>query len=194
MKIIFICPLLCIAILLQGCAGAIIGGATATSIAVVHDRRSAGTVIDDRSLAWEIQEAIANDEALYSEGNVNVTVYNKTILLTGETPTETLKSRAQSLAEQIAPDKKIFNEIALIGPSSLLSRSEDTYITTKVKLALFNVDIAHFDPTRVKVITEDNTVFLMGLLTPQEADAVTEQVRTVGGVQKVIRLFEYIQP
>jgi len=179
---------------MSGCAGLAVGGA-ATGIAVIHDRRSTGTVIDDQGTNWKVSEAIFKDQELSNPSHINVTVYNGVVLLTGETPSEDLKLRANALAAQSSGNKKIYNELAIASPTSLSTRTNDTYITAKVKTVLLEIDdIPTFDPTRVKVITEDSVVFLMGLVTTQESNAVTEKARNVSGVKKVVRLFEYLTP
>ena len=190
-----ICNILIIAlsaVIINGCAGVVVGGA-ATGVAVVHDRRSAGTVIDDQGMNWKVSKAIFDDKELSSPSHINVTVYNSAILLSGETPSEDLKIRANAIAAQTSGNKKIYNELVITSPTSLTSRTNDTYITTKIKTALLDIGgIEGFDVTRVKVVTENSVVYLMGLLTSQEADAVTEKARNVSGVTKVIRLFEYL--
>ena len=179
--------------LITGCGGIVVGGA-ATGAAVIHDRRSAGTVIDDQGLSWKISDAIFKDKELSDPSHVNVTVYNGAILLTGETPTEDLKIRANATAARLAEGNRIYNELVITSPSSITSRTNDAYITAKVKTVLLEIDdIPSFDPTRVKVTTENSVVFLMGLLTDREATAVTEKARKVSGVKKVVRLFEYIK-
>jgi len=181
-----------LAISLNGCAGLVVGGA-ATGVAVIHDRRSSGTVIDDQGLSWKVSSAIFEETELSEPSHINVNVYNKVILLTGETPSEDLKLRANAIAAQTSGNKKIYNELAIASPTSLTTRTNDTYITAKVKTVLLEIDdIPTFDPTRVKVVTENSVVFLMGLVTTQEANAVTEKARNVSGVKKVVRLFEYI--
>ena len=185
---------LIVAMLMSGCAGVVVGGA-ATGAAVIHDRRSAGTVIDDKGLSWKISDAIFRDKELSNPSHINVTVYNGAILLTGEAPTEDLKIRANALTARQAEGNKIYNELVIASPTSFTSRTNDAYITAKVKTVLLEIDnIPSFDPTRVKVTTENSVVFLMGLVTDQEASAVTEKVRNVSGVKKVVRLFEYIKP
>ena len=182
------------AMLMSGCAGVVVGGA-ATGAAVIHDRRSAGTVIDDKGLSWKISDAIFRDKELSNPSHINVTVYNGAILLTGEAPTEDLKIRANAVTARQAESNKIYNELVIASPTSFTSRTNDAYITAKVKTVLLEIDnIPSFDPTRVKVTTENSVVFLMGLVTDQEASAVTEKVRNVSGVKKVVRLFEYIKP
>lgn len=181
-----------LAIFQSGCTTLTISG-TATGIAIIHDRRSPGTVIDDHATSWKIKEAIHKDRELSDPSHINVTVYNNVILLTGEAPSEDLKLRANAIAAKVSGNKKVYNELIIASPTPLTTRASDTYITMKVKTGLLSInDVPTFDPTRVKVVTEDSVVFLIGLVTTQEADAVTEKVRNTSGVKKVVRLFEYI--
>ncbi len=178
---------------LQGCTPVVVGGAAVATAEVVHDRRTAGTIIEDQAIELKAYRAIHKDRELASQSHISVTSYNMNVLLTGETPTEELRQRAAEIVRRIPKVRRVYNELAVAGPSSLTSRSNDALITAKVKLALFKIKgLEGFDPTRVKVVTERGNVYLMGLLTHREADAVAEAARRVSGVQRVIKLFEYI--
>ena len=125
--------------------------------------------------------------------HVNITSYNGVVLLTGQAPTETLRQQAQDIVAATEKVRAVHNEMTIAAPNSLLTRSSDTLITAKVKTALFNIKgLDDFDPTRVKVVTEDGIVYLMGLVYHREGDAVTEEARKVGGVMKVVKVFEYL--
>jgi osmotically-inducible protein OsmY len=178
--------------LLHGCTGAVVGGA-ATGAAVVHDRRSAGTMLDDEIIELRALEKIHSNTALLNEAHINVTSYNHVVLMTGEAPTEELRQQAYHAVSTIEKISRIHNEIVIATPTSIQVRSNDSWITAKVKTRLFKIkSLENFDPTRVKVITENSTVFLMGLLTHFEADAVTETARKTKGVKKVIKVLEYL--
>jgi len=178
--------------ILQGCATAVVGGA-ATGAAVVHDRRSAGTFVDDEIIEVKAVKELFSDQEIYDNTHINVTSYNNIVLLSGEAPTDALRNKAASIVSPIPKVRKIHNEIVIAAPSSLLTRSSDTWITAKVKTNLFKVENAPgFDPTRIKVITENGSVFLMGLVNRNEADIVINATRTVSGVQRVVKLFEYL--
>lgn len=174
-----------------GCAPVVVGGAAATGAAMVHDRRSAGTVIDDQTIEFQALGDLHADKELYKQAHINVTSYNKVALLTGEAPTEELKKRAAEIVRGNAKVRRVHNEITLAAPSSFTSRSADTLLTGKVKAAM--VGIKDFDPTRVKVVTENGVVYLLGLVTRAEAEAATEAARTTSGVQRVVRIFEYAE-
>lgn len=184
--------LLLLVSLLQGCASAVVGGAAAGA-SIAHDRRSAGAFIDDEIIELKATEKIISDKELYEQTHINVTSYNNIILLSGEAPTDALRSKAYSLVAGIPKVRKIHNELILAAPSSLLTRSSDTWITTKVKTNLFNIkNVEGFDPTRIKVVSENGTVFFMGIVTRKEAEIVVNASRTVKGVQRVVKLFEYL--
>ena len=180
---------------LAGCAAGIIAGTAVTGIFAAHDRRTAGTVLDDQVLEVDLSSTLGVDEELREFANINATVYNRTILLTGEAPTEDLKAKAEDIVARVTGDNnRVFNEIVVRAPSSLLDRSQDALVTTKVKTALLDVVMEGFDTTRIKVVTEAGVVYLMGIVTREEAEAVTTKAQTVGGVGKIVRLFEYIAP
>ncbi len=181
--------------LVQACAPVVVGGGAAVGVGAAHDRRSVGTVIDDEAIELTAANILFSDKELYEQTHVNVTSYNYVVLLTGEAATEALRDRVEQAIAGIKGIRRIHNEIRVAGKSSLFSRSSDVLITGKVKTSLLDVDVEggeDFDFTRVKVVTEAGTVYLMGLVTRAEADAVTEKVRRVGGVQRVIKLFEYL--
>ncbi|PHS71832.1 MAG: BON domain-containing protein [Cycloclasticus sp.] len=188
---IFSCLL--ITSLISGCAAVAIGGAT-TGVAVLHDRRTTGTVIDDQTIELKALKVLYGDENIRNNTHVNATSYNNVLLLTGEAPTEQLRNQIVGQVRKIPKVSKIHNQILLAAPSTLISRSSDSYVTSKAKVALFDLNrIAGFDPTRVKVVTENGVVYLMGLLKQHEVTPVVETIRRVGGVQRVVRLFEIIE-
>jgi osmotically-inducible protein OsmY len=175
--------------LLGGCAAAVVTGAAAGA-ATIYDRRTTGTFIDDEFIELKAIDAIGNDQELHEQAHLNVTSFNNIVLLTGETPNEALRERTAELVRNLPKVRKVHNEIVVAAPSSMLSRTGDTWITGKVKTGLLN---AHqLDAARVKVVTENGVVYLMGLVTRQEADAATDVTRQVDGVQRVVKVFEYI--
>ncbi|MGB7934432.1 MAG: BON domain-containing protein [Gammaproteobacteria bacterium] len=189
--------------LLYGCAPVVIGGAAAGTAVVANSRRSPGSVVDDETIELKARLAIIENKELNSQVHVEITSYNGIILLTGQAPNEQLRTEVenivkkipevQNLANKTGTAPPIHNEITIAAPSSFMTRTSDSLVTAKVKTELLGItDIEGFNGTRVKVITENGTVYLMGLLTHKEADAVTEKARQVGGVQRVVKLFEYI--
>ena len=178
--------------LLQGCAAAVVGGA-ATGTSVAHDRRSAGTMMDDEVIEMKILTGSMQDEDLRKHTDISATSYNYVVLLTGRADTVEHRNRFVELARYTPMVKQIISEVE-IGPASTLTEtSKDTYITSKVKLALFDIKLEGFDPSRVKVVTENGVVYLMGLVRPAEAHEVVEKARYVKSVKRVVKAFEYIR-
>ncbi len=176
--------------LLYGCAPVVVGGA-ATGASVVHDRRSVGTAVEDQNIEFKALHLKANDPTLMQKANLSATSYNKVVLLTGQAESEQLRQRYVTMIRQIPEVRRVVDEIQ-IGPSaSITQQGSDTYITSKVKIKLFDVKLPDFDPTRVKVVTDMGNVYLMGIVSQQEADQVVQKVRYVSGVNRVVKIFEY---
>ena len=175
-------------LLIHGCAAvAVTGVAAGTSIA--SDTRTTGTVIEDQSIEFKAGRAFSADKELDEKAHINTTSYNTVVLLTGEAPTEELRQRAVELVRNIARVTHVHNEITIAAPSSLMSRSSDSVITTKVKTKLLtDKDVFGMN---TKVVTEKGIVYLMGLSSRRRAERATEVARTTGGVQKVVKLFQY---
>ncbi|WP_217125216.1 BON domain-containing protein [Hydrogenophilus thiooxidans] len=172
---------------LSGCFPAVATGVAATA-AVAADRRTGGAIVEDEQLEWKISSAI--QQALGDRAHVNVTSFNRIVLLTGEVPDEAAKQRAETLAKKTENVRTVVNELIIAPPSALASRANDASLTTQVKARLVgNRDVpAHL----VKVVTEGGVVFLMGLVTRREGDAATYVARTTSGVKRVVRVFEFI--
>ncbi len=150
-------------------------------------------MLEDQSIEIKAVSALRNDRVLDAQSHFNVTSYNNVVLLTGETASQELRERAGKHVADVEKVRSVHNELKVGAPSTMLARSNDTLITSKVKSSLLSVKgIDRFDPTRVKVVTEAKVVYLMGLLSRAEADAVTETVRQVGGVERVVKIFEYV--
>jgi len=177
---------LCVPVL-AGCFGAAAVG-VGTGALMLTDRRNSETFLSDQGM--ELRAANRISEKHGDKVHVNVTSYNRMLLLTGEAPTAAIKADVEKLATSVPNIKAITNELAVAGPSSFGGRSNDSYITSKVKARF--VDAGKFSPNHVKVVTEASVVFLLGLVTQAEADAAVEIARTTGGVQKVVRVFEII--
>ena len=188
MKDLRIIALICVLTLLNGCAALVVGGA-ATGANVAHDRRTTGTFIEDEAIELKSLKAILEDKEVSSQTHLNVTSFNTIVLVSGEAPTEELRQRAIQLVRNIDKVSHVHDEITIAGPSSLMSRSGDTFITTKVKTKL--IAEKNLDGTHVKVVTENGVVYLMGLLNREDANRATEIARQTGGVQKVVKLFQY---
>ena len=177
---------------LSACAPVVVGGA-ASGATAVHDRRTVGTFIDDEGIELKSRIAIFNEKELNSQIHINIISINGVVLLVGQAPTEELRMQAETITRGIPKVRLVHNEMTIAAPNSYMVRSSDSMITAKVKTGLFGIKgLDDFDPTRVKVVTENGFVYLMGILTQAEANAVTNRARQVGGVQKVVKLFEYL--
>lgn len=176
--------------LLYGCAPVVVGGA-ATGVSVVHDRRSAGTTLEDQNIELKALHLKANDPEFMQKGNLSATSYNKVVLLTGQAETEQLHQRYVAVIRKIAEVRRVVDEIKVGPAASITQQGNDAYITSKVKIKLFDVKLPDFDPTRVKVVTDQGNVYLMGIVSQQEADEVVQKVRYVSGVKRVVKIFEY---
>lgn len=177
--------------LLGGCAAVVVGG-TAAGASVAHDRRTVGTVIEDKEILFRAMRLRGDSPDLAQRSNIDITVYNLQVLLTGQAESSDIVARFAQQVAKIARVRKVINEVSIGAEETWSEAGSDAYLTTRVKLAIFDVGIDGFDPLRVKVVSSQGTVYLMGLLRPGEADAVTDKVRYISGVKKVVRLFEYI--
>lgn len=174
---------------LQGCAPlVVVGGAAAVSAA--HDRRTLGAQIDDQAIELKALSAISADKELVEKTHINVASINGVVLLSGQASTSELRDRVLNAARAVPGVRRIVNEISVAAPATLGSRSNDTWLTTKVKTSMLTK--ANLDASRVKVVTESAVVYLLGLVTRAEGDLATDAARSVNGVQRVVKLFEYI--
>ena len=179
------------ALLLSGCAAVVVTGVAATA-AVAHDRRTAGTVVEDQEIKWRAMSMRRADRQLAETSNINIDVFNMQVLLTGQAENaQTVEAFAQRVAT-IPRVRSVFNEVAIGAQSTVGESASDAMLTARVKSSMIGLGIEDFDPTRVNVTSSQGSVFLMGLLTPTEADAVVEKARFVRGVKRVVKLFEYI--
>lgn len=174
---------------LTGCVAAVATGVTAGALAV-FDRRSFGAQTEDEGIEWKI---LGNTMNKYGDKvHVNHTAFNRKVLLTGEVPDEQTKSEIERMVTGMNNVTQAWNELQIGAPSSFQNRSNDAFITSKVKGRF--VDGGKFRANLVKVVTEAGTVHLLGLVTRQEADAAIEIARTTSGVKKVVNVMEIISP
>lgn len=180
--LLFILPLL------GGCVAAAVT-AVGAGAAVAVDKRTTGTMIDDQSIEFKAATAIANDKTLGDNIHVNVTSYNGMVLVTGEATSEALRDQVIEIVRNIPKVNHVYDEISIAAPSSLMSRSSDALLTTKVKTRLLADE--KVSGLNIKVVTDKGAVYLMGLVKRAEADQATDIARRTGGVQKVVKLFQY---
>ncbi|MDH1007688.1 BON domain-containing protein [Pseudomonas nicosulfuronedens] len=153
--------------------------------------RTLGSKIDDSLIETKVAVNVAKaDPALDRDSHVVVISYNGVVLLAGQTPRADLKNKAEQAAKEVQKVKTVHNELQILQPSSLAARSNDTWLTTKIKSQM--LADANVPSTRIKVLTENGIVYMLGLVTRKEGDLATQVVQGVDGVQKIVRLFEYI--
>ena len=174
---------------LQGCATAVVGGAAATGSAVALDRRTAGVFLGDQEIELRAQNRLG-DAIAKNAGNISSTSYNRQVLLTGQVLDDATRARASEIVKGVPDVRTVYNELSLSGVTSLTSEANDAGITSKVKTRLLRDESV--PGTKVKVVTEAAVVYLMGLVTQNEAKVATEIARTTSGVTKVVILFEFI--
>lgn len=172
---------------LSACAPVVVGGAVMGSL-VATDRRTPGTQLEDEGI--ELHAASRLSQNLGERVHVNITSYNRQVLLSGEVPTAQDKERAGQLVVQVENVRAIVNELAVGSLSTLRERSNDAFITGKVKASM--VDAKDLFANAFKVVTERGTTYLMGRVTQREAEHATSLVRSTSGVKKVVRVLEII--
>lgn len=181
--------LACVALLttLSGCVGLVAGGAVMTAVSA-NDRRTLGAQTEDKAIALKGESRARS--IVGEEGHVNVTSFNRKVLLTGEVRDEGMKAAVEREVRAVGGVMNVVNELEIGSPSKYTTRSNDALITTKVKASL--VDMQTISANSFKVVTERGNVYLMGIVTPREAQIGTDVARGVSGVQKVVKVFEYI--
>ena len=189
MKVHFLLICLILA-LLQGCAAPLLVAGAAGGATVANDKRSTRSMIDDQLIESKTKDKIYAESEVAKKIHVNITSYNGVVLLTGETLSKSLRTRAINIARQINNVRRVHNEIRVADLTSFSSRTNDSWITSKVKTQMFTAK--EFNSSQVKVITEAGTVFIMGLVTKEAGDRAAEIARNVSGVKRVVKLFEYL--
>ena len=177
-------------LLLQGCAGVLLAGA-GTGIGSATDRRTVSTQAKDQTIDMRAAHRIGETHPLWDDSRIVVITTNGKSLLLGQTPTEEYRAQAEEIVKDVPGVKEVYNEIRIGKPVDITGRSQDSWITSKVKSKLLAEK--NFDGTKVKVVTENGEVFLIGLVTQKEADTSVQIARHVSGVKKVITVFELVQ-
>jgi len=187
-RLLIIAAMFSLFLLAQGCAPAVVAGATTGAVAA-HDKRTVGAFIDDANIEAKSRSILYNEKTL-EDAHINVTSINGVALITGEAPTEEAAALILEKIRAINGVRRTVNQIQISPASSFGSRTKDTWITSKVKTSL--VAEERVDSTRVKVVTESTVVYLMGLIRQEEGRFAAEAARKVKGVTKVVKLFEYV--
>jgi osmotically-inducible protein OsmY len=172
---------------LQACVPVVATGVGAAAL-MAADRRTTGIYIEDENIEWKVVGRMKDDT---TGSHVNATSFNRRVLITGETPTEATKKQIEDNVRSIPNVREVVDELQIGGVSSMTARGNDGLITSNVKARMVNNP--KFSPNHIKVVTEANVVYLMGLVTPEEADAATEVARTTQGVSRVVKVFEYLR-
>ena len=172
--------------ILSGCVAEVVGGA-GTAAVLSEDRRTVGTVTEDQGIEFKAESRIRDK---YKDAHINLTSYSRMVLITGEVPDAAAKADVEKIVRAVENVRGIYNEVAVGSISPLSARSNDSFITSKVKARF--VDQRKFNAIHVKVVTEADVVYLLGLVKRKEADDAVEIARTTSGVKRVVKLFEYI--
>lgn len=176
-----------LAALLSACAPLVIGGAAVGAL-MTFDRRTTGTQVEDETI--ELRAGARLRETFGERAHINITSYNRQVLLTGEVPNEAARQQAEQLMSRVDNVRGVFNELAIMGNTTLAQRSNDTLVTAKVKASL--VDASDLYVGAFKVVTERGVVYMMGRVTQREADRATQMTRNISGVARLVRIFEII--
>lgn len=173
---------------LQSCfvAGAAAGAA---AIAMVYDHRSIEYTLQDNKLAKAIVARLSANKNMWTESHIEVTVFNHVVLLTGQTPNPEWRQNAGDIAKSVHDVDKVYNQLTVEGPTSSLTRTSDSWITTKIRSQMLAEQ--NLKSSSIKVVTENGVVYLMGMVSQEQADIAVDIARKVSGVQKVIKIFIY---
>ncbi|MEO8385018.1 MAG: BON domain-containing protein [Betaproteobacteria bacterium] len=172
-------------LLLQGCFPLAATGIGAAAL-LVDDRRSTGVYVEDENIEWKARGRLIER---FKDTHVNVTSFNLTVLITGEVPSEQVKTAVADAIRTIPSVKNVVNELVIGGNTAYTARANDSLITTNIKTRFINN--GKFSINHVKVVTESGTAFLLGIVTREEAEAAVELARNTGGVSRVVKVFEY---
>lgn len=173
---------------LSACAPLVVGGAMVGGVLVATDRRTSGAQLEDQAI--ELKAMSRAREAAGDRAHVNVTSYNRMVLLTGEAPGEQDRQAIEQAVSRVENVRSLVNEIAIMGNTSLTARSNDVILASKVKATL--IDARDVQANTIKVVTERGVVYLMGIVTEREGNRAAELARSISGVQKVVKVFETI--
>ena len=190
LKPLLICSLFVSSQWLSGCATILSASSGSEQIDEDPGTRTFGSYIEDESIETKILANLYNADLGYKEGNISVVSYNGIVLVAGQIKSQQLLENASSIAQKVRAVRKVHNELTVAGPLSYMAGVNDGWLTTKIKnQMLFTTD---FPSGRVKVVTENGTVYLMGLLTQKEAADAVAITRLIYGVQKIVKIVEYI--
>ena len=186
MRLFLIFVTLAIVPLIQGCVAAAIGGAAVAGYAVGEDRRAAAIIADDEAIEFKIRNRVAEK---HPNAHISAVSYNRMVLMNGTAPSDAAKADIERIVRGVENVRGVYNEM-VVGPNrNFPALASDGVLTSKVKARM--VDARKFNPLHVKVVSDEGTVYLLGIVDRQTADAATEIARTTSGVKRVVRMFEY---
>jgi osmotically-inducible protein OsmY len=190
-KVILLCALLVSSFILSSCSPIVQGAAAVTTVVTMsNDRRSAGEILDDKTLDFNLSNIVRKDTIL-EDMHINFMVYNKAVLMAGEAPSTEAREYLEKQIKGNAPKiKQLINEVEVMPNSSYLSRAKDGIITVQIETLFLNQEVFH--PTHVRVMTERRTVYLMGSVTKREAEHATNLTTKAKNIDKVVKLFNYL--
>lgn len=175
---------------LQGCIFVAGAAAGAAGIAAVYDHRKLEAIVQDQQISNSVADTISKSPGVNADNShISVACFNQVVLLTGETTTPALRQQAEDIARNTPNVTKVYNEITIQGPTSSLTRTSDTWITTKIKSEMLATK--DLQSGTIKVVTENGSVYLMGMVTREQADMSVDIARQVSGVQRVVKIFQY---
>ena len=182
--------LIILSIALQGCFFVVGAAAGAAAVTVVYDHRSIERVLEDTQIGNTIVERLkASSLNAWNASHIEIAVFNHVVLLSGETPYPDFKERAERIANSVRDVSRVYNQVSIQGATSSLTRTSDTWITAKIKTQMLATD--DLKSSSIKVITENGAVYLMGIVSRNQADMAVEIARQASGVQKVVKVFQY---
>ena len=190
-KVILLCAFLVSSFILSSCSPIVQGAAAVTTVATMsNDRRSAGEILDDKNIDFKLSSIVRKDEIL-EDMHINFMVYNKAVLMVGESPSAEARDYLEKQIKRKATKmKQLINEVAIMPNTGYLSRTKDGVITVQIETLFLNQEVFH--PTHVRVMTERGTVYLMGSVTKREAEHATNLATKAKNVDKVVKLFNYL--
>lgn len=161
-----------------------------TGAQAVYNRRTIQNSLNDNYITMRSNQVIYVETKRYKDTHVSIATFNNMVLLTGQTPKATEKDEIEQIVKKISKSKEIYNQITVAQPVPTLIRLSDTWITSKIKATLIATN--EIDPSQIKVVTENGTVYLLGILPPKEAEIAVNVARTTAGVQNVVKVFSYV--
>ena len=187
-------PYFLLPFIFSGCSTMATDGAEVSGLSSLHEHRSNRILRNDERIETNAGVELNSHAGIRNNTHFNLTAYTGKVLITGEAPTAELRDKIVNIVRRISGVKLVHNEMVIAKPSSFASRSNDTVITTKVKSSLSNIkNLPGFDATRVRVVTENGVVYLMGLVHRNEAHVASEIARRASGVKQVVMVFEYLK-